>query len=580
MEKAKFFLNNILDFEHYKSGYKGSYSGMSYGPAIKILNSQQVWQTLSEEEKKYVNNKMLADIEKDYLSIVKKAEGELYADDFDESIEFDIEKGTIKYVTEKEFIPRKGFMRYIMDDYFGENDFEPLGIESLIPNMDLLRCRNCGHIHHYLYNSDDLTYFSDEVSCVSCGHIGKVFDCGVVGDYDDCFSSTEDLYLDLYLYQYANEMVNDRIQSMNEFYKFKYGLTNLASLDVKDANDFLSNDEQIKLLIKAFYEKIYSKIKFDFRKMYRLCCSLSYLYPKSNNKFFIDVQDLDVYLNSVDKILKDDDISWLIDAFNGLIDAAFYVLYEINKCQYYLELEMVVSYLINEINNELITNVAFYSSGDCTSENLLKLIEQREKDYLYKTDIVNFVDLYVENIYAEFCDFYQKNNRDMNFFDCFLDVKFRSTKKSDNNNKPKSAMFDLLMGQEVSDVDCSKFYSIKDIDLMNGFEFEAFLTKLFDGLGYIVSLNSKTNDQGVDLILKKGTDVIAVQAKRYNGVVSNAAIQQVVAGATYYNCNKMMVVTNSYFTNPAINLASVNKVELWDREELIRVLNKVKLKIS
>lgn len=575
MEKAKFFFNSILDFEYYKAGYKGSYTGMTYGPAIKILNSQQAWKTLSEEEKKYVNNKMVESIEKDYSAVLQKAEGKLCADDLDERIEYVLEEGTIKYISEKELIPKNGFLRYVSDDFYGENNYEPFGLDGLIPNMDVLRCRNCGHIHHYLYNSDDLTYFKDEVICVNCGHVGRVFDCEVAGDFDDSFSCTESLYLDLYLYQFAREMVKDRIHAMNKFYELKYGLALLKETEVTEVNDVLSEFVQVNTLVKSFYDKFYSKIKFKFEKFYRFCCCLSYLYPQVNNNFYIEVKELDEYLRNVDKILKYDDISWLIDGFNGLIDAMYYVVYEINKYQYAIELETIVSYLIGAINKELIANIAFYSSGDCTKESLLKLVGQIHKENPRKIDRMNFGDLYEDNVYAEFCEYYQKNNKEINFFDCFLDLKFGSKKDLNISTKPISSMYDLLMGKETSTVVSDNTYTIEDIDLMNGFEFETFLSKLYDALGYIVSLTSKTNDQGVDLILKKGIDVIAVQAKRYNGFVSNAAIQQVVAGASYYNCNKMIVVTNSYFTNSAINLAQANNVDLWDREELIRVLGKV-----
>jgi HJR/Mrr/RecB family endonuclease len=54
------------------------------------------------------------------------------------------------------------------------------------------------------------------------------------------------------------------------------------------------------------------------------------------------------------------------------------------------------------------------------------------------------------------------------------------------------------------------------------------------------------------------------------------AIQEAVASKGYYNCDKAMVVTNSYSTNQAKTLASRNKVELWDRKLLVRTLLKIK----
>jgi len=57
-----------------------------------------------------------------------------------------------------------------------------------------------------------------------------------------------------------------------------------------------------------------------------------------------------------------------------------------------------------------------------------------------------------------------------------------------------------------------------------------------------------------------------------------AIIQEAVASKGYYDCSKAMVVTNSFFTQQAIELARRNQVELWDRNKLVTVLLSVKNK--
>ena len=42
----------------------------------------------------------------------------------------------------------------------------------------------------------------------------------------------------------------------------------------------------------------------------------------------------------------------------------------------------------------------------------------------------------------------------------------------------------------------------------------------------------------------------------------------------HYNCDKALVITTSYFTNPAIRLAKSNNVELWDRSKLDKEIKK------
>ena len=55
--------------------------------------------------------------------------------------------------------------------------------------------------------------------------------------------------------------------------------------------------------------------------------------------------------------------------------------------------------------------------------------------------------------------------------------------------------------------------------------------------------------------------------------VGNSAVQEAVAGKRYYNCDKIIVITNNYFTTSAITLAKVNNVILWDREILKDKIN-------
>lgn len=111
--------------------------------------------------------------------------------------------------------------------------------------------------------------------------------------------------------------------------------------------------------------------------------------------------------------------------------------------------------------------------------------------------------------------------------------------------------------------------TIVDIDIMSGFEFEKFISRLFQNMGYKSYATQETNDQGVDVIAEKGDVRIAIQTKCYNGVVGNSAIQEIVAGMKYYDADKAMVITNSTFTKSAIELARKNNVQLWDRKTLI-----------
>lgn len=68
--------------------------------------------------------------------------------------------------------------------------------------------------------------------------------------------------------------------------------------------------------------------------------------------------------------------------------------------------------------------------------------------------------------------------------------------------------------------------------------------------------------------MEKFGEKTIVQAKCYQGNVTNKAVQEVVAAITHYKASKGMVVTNSSFTQSAIELALSNNVELVDRHKL------------
>lgn len=116
--------------------------------------------------------------------------------------------------------------------------------------------------------------------------------------------------------------------------------------------------------------------------------------------------------------------------------------------------------------------------------------------------------------------------------------------------------------------------SLDDIDEMTGIEFEVYLYHKFKKLGYKAKLTPVTADYGADLVLKKKRIKMVVQAKRYHQDVGIAAVQEVIGSIAYYNSDGGMVVTNSFFTPNAINLAKANDITLWDRRALIRYLIK------
>ena len=122
-------------------------------------------------------------------------------------------------------------------------------------------------------------------------------------------------------------------------------------------------------------------------------------------------------------------------------------------------------------------------------------------------------------------------------------------------------------------------YSIAKIDKMTGQEFELFVERLFRVLEKDrinkTEFTPSTGDQGCDLIVHyRNGDRLGIQCKRYASKVNNKAVQNIVTAKAMYGLTLMMVFTNNYYTSGAQEAARSNRVELVDRDQLNRMINR------
>lgn len=104
------------------------------------------------------------------------------------------------------------------------------------------------------------------------------------------------------------------------------------------------------------------------------------------------------------------------------------------------------------------------------------------------------------------------------------------------------------------------------IDEMEGHDFEYFCAQLLAERDFIdVEVTRGSGDYGVDILAEKDGVTYAIQCKRYTTPVGVEAVQQVYAGKDYYDRMVGVVMTNQYFTAPAVEVAKKLKVLLWDR---------------
>lgn len=106
----------------------------------------------------------------------------------------------------------------------------------------------------------------------------------------------------------------------------------------------------------------------------------------------------------------------------------------------------------------------------------------------------------------------------------------------------------------------------QDFDLLEGHDFERFCAELLKKHGFLdVEVTKGSGDYGVDILAEKDGITYAIQCKCYTTPVGVAAVQQAYAGRDYYDCMVGAVLTNQYFTAPAVEAAKKLKILLWDR---------------
>lgn len=106
---------------------------------------------------------------------------------------------------------------------------------------------------------------------------------------------------------------------------------------------------------------------------------------------------------------------------------------------------------------------------------------------------------------------------------------------------------------------------------MSGTEFEDYVARIARSSGAPVIMTSITGDWGVDIIVGRRPNRVAIQCKRQSRPVGAGAVQEVVSGAPMQDCTQTMVVTNHEFTPAARKLAELHGCELVGGAELKRL---------
>ena len=154
--------------------------------------------------------------------------------------------------------------------------------------------------------------------------------------------------------------------------------------------------------------------------------------------------------------------------------------------------------------------------------------------------------------------------------------KAKSLKKEVEKLSKEKEILEIEIKQKEKKKNFIDNATLKNIDNLDGIHFERFIMQLLKYLDFDESYTTKeTNDYGIDVIAIKNNIKYAIQCKNYINPVGNKSIQEAYSGKDYYDCHVAIVATNSYFTNNAIKQASKNKVVLWDRDEILKMIKSI-----
>lgn len=249
-------------------------------------------------------------------------------------------------------------------------------------------------------------------------------------------------------------------------------------------------------------------------------------------------------------------IEFSVNYFNNhLIKLTTIVENKLNICSF----EMTLSYVLRLLKKT--SEIVFFEMFISEFGDLDTMVENDEElfELYFNTTLGN--SLSIKNLGLFSFYFMSLSNGVYNYIDTnlYLFKKIESVKERYELN---------IYEKRLNNVSKIQIISMDDIDLMTGIEFEHLVSSFFKEMGYKSEVTKGSGDQGIDVIAEKNGSKIGIQVKNYSGNVSNSAIQEVVAGISHYKLNKARVVTNSYFTKSAIELANSNDVILWDRDVL------------
>ena len=246
-----------------------------------------------------------------------------------------------------------------------------------------------------------------------------------------------------------------------------------------------------------------------------------------------------------------DELCEKINAFSKLIDNFVEIITEEKKINEYvakavaweaIQRKAIEYYAQKWLEEYEINLTESFSDFDahCINMDNPKAVNAVKRNYIKSVLLCDAIDIDHSQEILMYFLLSKRNIDELILCDCFIE-HYEIIKELQQNIDSSDIKQKLKTKQQRK---ISK-YTIDDIDLMTGTEFEEFIALLFKKMGYSSQVTKQSGDQGIDVIAIKNNTRIGIQAKCYSNAVGNAAIQEAVAGKSFYNCDKTVVVTNN-----------------------------------
>lgn len=365
----------------------------------------------------------------------------------------------------------------------------------------------------------------------------------------------------------AKELMN--MYSLERFKKFAFEVDGILGINKKNIEEY--NDLKFNMYLSEL--KTNKKIRFcDKFSKDKEINSLGYIYALYISILYeliifdqnIEILKNDIELNTIyyNLIKTNTNPKYIYDKMYEIISNLY--KQKLINIQNQEDYEIIVSILLEQ--NNLHTKKSINNLYEITEENEIKIkygqLSDKIDEEIFKTIEIDFLKSISQNI--KFEDFIRRLIvlDEMSKKDYDLAIQDRKQKNA------QKEMERLLKGDMSKEIEMQK-QVVEYSNVQNGYEFEEYVANLYKELGYkIEEVTKKSGDQGADVIAYKNNIKYVIQVKFYNNPVGNKAVQEVVGAKGMYKADKGIVITNSTFTQSAIELAKANNIELVNGEKI------------